>query len=101
MDINTLIDEAKARFNHNSAKEYLKEKYTNKLIVADQGGLWTADIQTINFLTSVKTETCILVDNFGNPVKVNSKALSDKLSETYRFVLEQWYDEWQELEKKR
>ena len=52
MDTKTLIAEAKARFIHNSAKHYLAEKYNAKLIVADQGGLWKADQQTITFLSS-------------------------------------------------
>jgi hypothetical protein len=42
MDINDLITETKARFSHNSAKEYLKEKYDSKLILATQNGLWKA-----------------------------------------------------------
>ena len=52
MDTKTLISEAKARFNHNSAKAYLKEKYEAKLLVAEQGGLWKADQQTITFLAT-------------------------------------------------
>jgi hypothetical protein len=41
MDTSTLIFEAKSRFNHNSAKAYLKDKYDSKLIVADQR--WTLE----------------------------------------------------------
>ncbi len=52
MDTKTLITEAKARFAHNSAKDYLKEKYNAKLLVAEQGGLWRADKETISFLTA-------------------------------------------------
>ncbi len=52
MDTKTLIAEAKARFNLNSAKAQLKDKYDGKLTVADQGGLWKADLPTINFLNS-------------------------------------------------
>ena len=52
MDTKTLIKDAKARFSHNSAKAYLKEKYSSKLVIAEQGGLWRADAQTIGFLNS-------------------------------------------------
>jgi hypothetical protein len=52
MDTKTLIKDAKARFSHNSAKAYLKEKYNSKLIIAEQGGLWRADAQTIAILAS-------------------------------------------------
>jgi len=38
MDTQNLIIESKARFNHNQAKQYLKDKYQSKLTFADQGG---------------------------------------------------------------
>lgn len=101
MDTKTLINEAKARFNHNSAKAYLKEKYDTRLIVAEQGGLWRANLETINFLNSSTNEFAIILDSFGNPVEVNRKELLLKLTETYESVMREWYNEWVELEKKR
>jgi hypothetical protein len=101
MDTETLIKEAKARFNHNSAKHYLKEKYEARLIVADQNGLWKADLPTLTFLSSSFYEEVIMVDTFENPVKVNRKLLLDKLLEVYDTTMEAWLKEWQELENKR
>jgi hypothetical protein len=101
MDTKTLILEAKARFNHNSAKAYLKEKYESKLIVADQFGLWSANLATINFLTSSSEDEIILIDNFNNPVKINRKSLLSKLNAVYKSTMEEWYTEWVALEKKR
>ena len=102
MDTKTLIAEARARFNHNSAKEYLKEKYEAKLLVAEQGGLWKADQQTITFLAAVvKLEEVVLIDTFGNPVKVNRIELLSKLEHTYLNVMNEWHNEWKELETKR
>jgi len=101
MDTKTLISEAKARFAHNSAKDYLKEKYEAKLLIADQGGLWRADQETISFLTAFLNEEVVLVDTFGNPVKVNRMDLLAKLSSTYYSVTQEWHDEWKELESKR
>lgn len=101
MDTKLLISEAKARFNHNSAKAYLKEKYDTRLIVAEQGGLWRANLETINFLIGSQSEYVILVDTFENPVEVNRVELLSKLTETYNTVMRDWYNEWVELEKKR
>lgn len=101
MDTKTLIAEAKARFAHNSAKEYLREKHEAKLLVADQGGLWRADEKTISFLTAFLNEEVVLVDTFDNPVKVNRQDLKDKLCETYYRVMNEWHDEWKDLESKR
>jgi HD-GYP domain-containing protein (c-di-GMP phosphodiesterase class II) len=101
MDTKTLLTEAKARFNHNSAKTQLKDKYDSKFIVADQNGLWRANLETINFLNSTNDEELILIDNFSNPVKVDRELLLTKLQNTYTVVMEQWYNEWTELETNR
>lgn len=101
MDTKTLVAEAKARFNHNSAKDYLREKYEAKLLVADQNGLWRADLLTVAALTALPTDEVVLIDTFNNPVKVNRVDLLRKLTETYNAVMEQWNQEWKELESKR
>jgi len=101
MDTKTLIAEAKARFSHNSAKAYLNDKYDSKLIVADQGGLWKADQQTISFLNSFDDNYIIIMDTFGNPVSVNRDKLLKLLKDTYNTVMLEWHKEWKELEGKR
>lgn len=101
MDTKTLIAQAKARFNHNSAKDYLKEKYSSKLIIAEQGGLWRADANTIGFLNSFSSKKVILMDTFNNPVEVDRKELLTKLKDVYTEVMIEWYKEWKELEAKR
>ncbi len=104
MDTKTLITEAKARFAHNSAKDYLKEKYNAKLLVAEQGGLWKADKETIAFLTVMINDyddRVVLIDTFNNPVLVERSELLTKLKDVYRSVMAEWYNEWKELESKR
>lgn len=102
MDTKTLVADAKARFAHNSARDYLKEKYEAKLIVAEQGGLWKADQQTICFLANATyLEQMVLIDTFNNPVKVVRTELLWKLQDVYEEVMNAWHDEWQELEGKR
>ena len=101
MDTTTLLADAKARFNHNSAKEYLKDKYEAKLIVAEQGGLWKADLQTILALSSFNNEKIVLIDTFGNPVRIYREVLLETLQKTYNSVMEEWYLEWKKLESSR
>ena len=101
MDTKSFIADAKARFTHNSAKDYLKEKFTAKMLIADQGGLWKADLNIINFLTSSESDEVILMDTFENPIKVNRVALLDKLKITYEQTMQEWHSEWSQLEKKR
>ena len=101
MDTQTLITDAKARFNHNQAKQYLKDKYQSKLTFADQGGLWKATPELIVFLDSANSEELLLLDSYENPIKVDRKKLFDKVRDTYNDVMEQWHTEWSVLEKKR
>lgn len=101
MDTKDLISETKARFDHNSAKAYLKDKYDSKLIVADQGGLWKATPELLGYLASSTEEHVILIDTFENPVFVNRISLHDVLSKTYNDAMTLWYKEWKELESKR
>jgi hypothetical protein len=102
MDTKTLLAESKARFNHNSAKAYLNEKYSSKLLVAEQGGLWRADAQTISFLNSMDDNNLVvLMDTFNSPVQVDRKELLTILKNTYNNVMVEWYKEWKELESKR
>jgi hypothetical protein len=101
MDTTQLISDAKARFAHNSAKAYLKDKYQSKLIVAEQGGFWTVTPDLISFLHSLKEPNVVIIDNFGNPVKVERRNLLIKLTETYNTVMNEWYAEWKSNEGKR
>lgn len=101
MDIENLLNEAKARFSHNSAKLYLKDKFTSKLNIAEQGGLWKASIELISFLQNSNKEKIILIDEFENPVEIDRKLLLDKLIEVYDQVMTDWYTEWLTLEKLR
>jgi hypothetical protein len=101
MDTKTLISEAKARFNHNSAKAQLKDKYDGKFIIAEQGGLWKATPELISFLNSMDDNFIVLIDNFNNPVQVNREQLLTVLKETYQKVMLDWYKEWKEIETVR
>ena len=101
MDTKTLLAEARARFSHNSAKAYLAEKFNAKLIVAEQGGLWKADSETISFLNSFTDHKLVVIDTFNNPVMVVRKELLYKLQDVYIAVMEEWHNEWTNLESKR
>ena len=101
MDTKTLSAEAKARFNHNSAKAQLKDKYDGKFIIAEQGGLWKATPELIAPLNAFDDNFIIMIDNFDNPVQVNREQLLSVLKDTYNKIMLEWYKEYKELETKR
>jgi hypothetical protein len=101
MDTKTLLAESKARFSHNSAKQYLREKYESRLTVAQQGGLWKADKDTITLLNSFESDRLVVMDSFNNPVSVDRKELLTELKNVYETTMNDWLKEWKELEGKR
>jgi hypothetical protein len=101
MDTKQLINDAKARFKHNSAKQYLKDKYQSRLTFADQGGLWISSPTLLSHLVSSTTDSLVLLDEYENPIKVDRIILLKKANEIYTTVMEQWYIEWSELEHNR
>jgi len=101
MDVQSLLSETKTRFSHNSAKEYLREKYSSKFIIAEQNGLWKADAQTIAVLQSFDTEKLVLIDTHNNPVEVDRASLLERLKTIYNDVMTEYYKEYKELEQKR
>lgn len=101
MDTENLIKDAKARFAHNSAKAYLKDKYQSKLTVANQGGLWKVTPELLVFIDSAGSEELILVDAYENPVKVKRLELLQLVRDTYNNVMEEWHTELKKLENNR
>lgn len=101
MDTKQLINDAKARYKHNSAKQYLKDKYQSKLIVASQGGLWKITPELIVFLDNAGCTELVLLDSYENPIKVDRLRLFHSLKDTYHSVMKEWYEEHKELESNR
>ena len=101
MNTESLINQAKAKFSHNLAKAYIKEKYKNKLILADQGGLWKVSTELIAVLKTCSNDELILIDTYENPIKVNCDQLLTKVSAHYYTVMEEYLAEWTRLKQTR
>jgi hypothetical protein len=97
MNTEQLVNEVRIRFKHQEAKLYLQEKYTSYLIFTLQGGSWTATPELISFLRNSKPKT-ILVDNFKNPIEVDTKLLLEKMENVYDSVMQEWYTELTKLQ---
>lgn len=102
MSTNQLVQNIKVRMNHEVQKKLLDQKYTSKLIFAHNGGCWKASPTLISFLTSMQDSTdLILVDEFGNPIKVDVQKLLATAKETYTTVMQEWRKELDGLERMR
>lgn len=101
MNTEQLLKDVKARFSHNSSKEYLKEKYQAKLIFADQGGLWKITPEFLSFLSIGINKKFVMLDMYENPIKIDSTQLLTKATTIYNEVMEAWHTEYEELKNKR
>ncbi|MFY8212438.1 MAG: hypothetical protein ACOVLB_07235 [Candidatus Nanopelagicus sp.] len=101
MNTESLVNQAKTKFTHNLAKAYIKEKYKNKLILADQGGLWKVTADFISMLDAYPTDQLILIDTYENPIKIDRNQLLTKASVHYTQVMEEYLAEWTQLKQTR
>lgn len=101
MDTENLIKEARARFDFNNSKQYLKEKYEAKLYFADQGGLWLAGPALFSILQSCVDNEIIICDTYGNPIKIDRTILFTKANEIYRHTMKEWHEELETLKNQR
>jgi hypothetical protein len=101
MDTKKLIKDAKARFNHNSSKNYLRDKYKSKLIFAYGGGMWTFSPELISMLSTYPREELVLVDNHDNPILVVREKLLENAINVYESVMQEYLLEYTELQNKR
>jgi len=101
MDTTSLLKETKAKFNFNLAKVHLKEKYQNKLIIAEQGGLWKITPEMIAFASNMTDESIILIDAYENPVELNRTSFLSKILAVYNTAMQEYLAEWKTLKNIR
>ena len=84
MDTNQLVAHARARFEHESARRVLKEKYQAKFTFAHAGGMRLAGPELLTLL-KLCSGTAVVLDLYENPVKV-------QVEELYELALQRWQE---------
>ena len=100
MNTDNLISHARARFDHESAKRLLKEKYQGKMVFAFGGGMWRAGPELITLLTG-RTEDIVLLDLYENPVRVNAPQLLQETEQRWQEQMNAWLVEYEQLSRNR
>lgn len=102
MDTDKLIAHGRARFEHASARQVLKEKYQGKLTFAYRGGMWRAGPElNSTIFTCGRTGEVVLLDLYENPVKIDTVELMKLSQERYNEQMNAWLIEYEELNKQR
>ena len=97
-----LSDNIKQRFDHEAAKQTLKEKHEAKLIFASCGGMWRADPTLITLLTSIEDiDNPVILDLYGNPTSVNRVDLLNETKQRWQEQMNAWQNEYNEMSRIR
>lgn len=99
---NQMFEHARARFNHESARRLLKEKYEARMIFAHAEGMWRAGPELIVLLhTCLGNDTVILTDLYENPVRVDPAKLLEMSQQRWQEQMTAWLLEHQENSARR
>ena len=101
MDTEDLIAHARSRFNHESAKRLLKEKYQARMLFAHAGGMWRAGPELLVLLATVPPGDAVILDLYENPIQVNPEQLRVMAMQRWQEQMNAWLLEHEHLNKQR
>ena len=101
MDTESLISHARSRFNHESARRLLKEKYQARMLFAYSGGMWRAGPELLVLLATVPPGDAVILDLYETPVQVDPEQLRLMAMQRWQEQMNAWYIEREQLNKKR
>lgn len=101
MNVNDLESLSQARFEHQQAKQNLKERADQQLIFAHGDGLFRASPELIVFLTCWTDDTLVLQDLYQNPVQVDRAQILEQARQCYQYAMNAWYLEYQQIKHAR
>jgi len=101
MDTEDLIAHARSRFNHESARRLLKEKYEARMLFAHAEGMWRAGPELLVLLATVPPGDAVILDLYENPIQVNPEELRGQAMQRWQEQMNAWLLEHDQLNKQR
>jgi len=101
MNTEELTQTIRSRFDYESAKQVLKEKYEAKMLFADSEGMWRAGPKLLTTLLTCPDEEAVIIDEYGTPVKVQTQDLYKKAQERWQEQMNAWLNEFNEVNRQR
>jgi hypothetical protein len=96
-----LKQSADARFQLAVARQTLKERIDQQLLVPLNGGLFRVSPELIAFLATWDSDTVYMVDTYNRPVELDRLQSLAKFKQAYQFAMNSWHQEYSELSKIR
>jgi hypothetical protein len=102
MDTEALIAHSRARFDHQTARRLLKEKYEARMLFAYAGGMWRAGPELLTMLSVCPDrESAVILDLYENPIRINVGDLEMAVQQRWQEQMNAWLVEHDANNKKR
>ena len=101
MDTNALVAHARARFDHETAKRILKEKYQARMLFAYRGGMFRAGPELQTTLLTCPDAAAVILDLYENPVQVDTKELYAQSQQRWQEQMNAWLVEHEANNQRR
>jgi len=101
MSTENIVAHARARFDHESAKRILKEKYQAKLIFGWNGGMFQTTPELITFLSLYGDDEIVMPDLYENPIKFKASEVCNIMKAKWQEQMNAWLVEFDQLSKQR
>ena len=101
MNTNDLVTHSRARFDLQTKKRLLREKYEAKMLFAYNGGMWRAGPELQTILLTCPGNEAVILDLYETPVRINVPELFARAHECWQEQMNAWLLEWQEQNQRR
>lgn len=100
-NIESIVKQSRARFDHEAHREILKQKYQAKMIFAYRDGLWQAGPELLTALYVCQDEDVVLLDLYENPIAVNVEELTEQAYSCWQEQMNAWNVEFEKARQQR
>jgi len=97
----SLFEHARARFDHESARKILKEKYEAKMLFAYRQGMWRAGPDLLILLSACTDAQLVILDLYGAPVQIDRAELQQLAMSRWQEQMTAWLIEYNDLQNQR
>ena len=101
MDTDALITHVRTRFDHETQKRILREKYQARMLFAHAGGMWQAGPELQTMLMTCPDPEAVILDLYQNPVRVVVTELMQESQLRWQEQMTAWLLEWDKLRSQR
>jgi hypothetical protein len=101
MDTDALIAHVRSRFDHESQKRILREKYEARMLFAHAGGMWQAGPELQTTLLTCPEGEAVILDLYQTPVRIDTRELLALSQQRWQEQMNAWLAEWEQLRTRR